>query len=184
MDYLIGYCIAVIIWGIIWGCVTNAVIHNKGYDDNWFWWGFFFSFIAVIVAFSKPEIVYSNGNDRDDENYSFNSNYGHSSLFHDTTATARQDGMWQCAWCNKMNSNYVGTCSCGKSKSESEEKRKSDAKIAKDFYAGMGTSEHSDPTDDSQKTLNNIEAIKKLKELLDMGAITQEEFEQKKKELL
>ena len=72
----------------------------------------------------------------------------------------------------------------GKSKAESEEKRKSDAKIAKDFYASMATSEHSAPTDDSQKTLNNIEAIKKLKELLDMGAITQEEFEQKKKELL
>ena len=34
------------------------------------------------------------------------------------------------------------------------------------------------------KKEDNLEQIKKLKELLDMGAITQEEFEQKKKQLL
>ena len=31
---------------------------------------------------------------------------------------------------------------------------------------------------------NNIELIKQYKELLDMGAITQEEYEEKKKDLL
>ncbi len=35
-----------------------------------------------------------------------------------------------------------------------------------------------------KENINNIEEIKKYKELLDMGAITQEEFEKKKKELL
>ena len=44
-----------IIWGAVWGFATDAVIKNKGYDENWFWWGFFFGFIALIVAVAKPE---------------------------------------------------------------------------------------------------------------------------------
>ena len=51
MGALIGF----IIWGVVWGYATKAVINNKGYDDNWFWWGFFFGFIALIVAVAKPE---------------------------------------------------------------------------------------------------------------------------------
>ena len=34
------------------------------------------------------------------------------------------------------------------------------------------------------KNLSNIEQVKQLKELLDMGALTQDEFDRKKKELL
>ncbi len=44
-----------IIWGIIWGFATHKVIENKGYYENWFWWGFFFGFIAFIVACTKPD---------------------------------------------------------------------------------------------------------------------------------
>lgn len=50
-----GAIIGFIIWGVVWGFATDAVIKNKGYDDNWFWWGFFFGFIATIVAATKPE---------------------------------------------------------------------------------------------------------------------------------
>lgn len=50
-----GAIIGFIIWGVVWGYATKAVINNKGYDDNWFWWGFFFGFIALIVAATKPE---------------------------------------------------------------------------------------------------------------------------------
>lgn len=50
-----GAIIGFIIWGVVWGYATKAVINNKGYDENWFWWGFFFGFIALIVAVAKPE---------------------------------------------------------------------------------------------------------------------------------
>ncbi len=43
-----------IIVGCIFGFATNAIIRNKGYQENWFWWGFFFGFIAMLVALSKP----------------------------------------------------------------------------------------------------------------------------------
>lgn len=29
------------------------ILKNKGYNDNWFWWGFFFGFIAALVAATK-----------------------------------------------------------------------------------------------------------------------------------
>lgn len=44
-----------IFWGIIWGVVVNQVIKNKGYEENWFFWGFFFSIFALIVALTKPD---------------------------------------------------------------------------------------------------------------------------------
>ena len=37
---------------------------------------------------------------------------------------------------------------------------------------------------ESQNTPSNLQHVKELKELLDMGAITQEEFDVKKKQLL
>lgn len=46
-----------IIAGSIFGFATNAIIRNKGYQENWFWWGFFFGIIAMLVALSKPEKV-------------------------------------------------------------------------------------------------------------------------------
>lgn len=37
---MIWVIIGGIIGGVIWGFATQAVIENKGYYDNWFWWGF------------------------------------------------------------------------------------------------------------------------------------------------
>ncbi len=50
MEYIL---VGTIIGGIIWGIVVNKVIENKGYEENWFWWGFFFGIFALIVALTK-----------------------------------------------------------------------------------------------------------------------------------
>ena len=47
MGYII---VGTIIGGIIWGIVVNKVLENKGYKEDWFWWGFFFGILAVLVA--------------------------------------------------------------------------------------------------------------------------------------
>lgn len=52
--------IGIIVWCIIWGIVTDKIIKNKGYTENWFWWGFFFGLIAVIVAAAKPTKSHAN----------------------------------------------------------------------------------------------------------------------------
>jgi len=54
MSYLAVYIIIWAIIGSVFGVATNAIVKNRGYSENWFWWGFFFGFIAMIVALSKP----------------------------------------------------------------------------------------------------------------------------------
>ena len=35
-----------LIQGVIFGFAADQIVQNKGYDESWFWWGFFFGFIA------------------------------------------------------------------------------------------------------------------------------------------
>jgi len=54
---MFAYWWAVLVYGIIFGIVTNKVIKNKGYKENWFWWGCLFGVFALIVACTKPSKV-------------------------------------------------------------------------------------------------------------------------------
>lgn len=68
---------------------------------------------------------------------------------------------WKCSKCGKINQNYVGTCGCGQTKQANIENKKL-----------------------SNNPIESLDELKKYKELLDMGAITQEEYDTKKKEIL
>lgn len=167
MDFI--YFIIAIIWGVVWGVAVNKVIENKGYSENWFWWGFFFGFIALIVALSKPEIrstIHSNhpllNRKEASENNFRNENSNTNSLVGEMT----KDG-WKC-FCGRLNPKYTGTCDCGRSRQELQQIRKNNEKMRA-------------KSNDTVLVANNI---KQYKELLDIGAITSEEYEAKKKELL
>lgn len=147
---MIGAVIGIIIWGVIWGAATQTVVYNKGYEENWFWWGFFFGFIALLVALSKPQL-YSTG-----------------PLSPQLAREAEERrtmeaGGWKCV-CGRLNPSYTGTCACGRSRQ---------AVLA---AAAAGPAE--------EKEGAAVKMIKQYKELLDSGAITQEEFEKKKREIL
>jgi hypothetical protein len=49
----LGYFIVAVLFGLIWGKVVQQVIYDKGYEENWFWFGFFFGFPALLVAVCK-----------------------------------------------------------------------------------------------------------------------------------
>ena len=52
---MVFLCIMVVlVWACSWGLVTQKVIYHKGYDINWFLWGFLFGVFALIVACAKP----------------------------------------------------------------------------------------------------------------------------------
>ena len=148
MVFLI-YLIIIGIVGSVFGIATQNIIDNKGYDENWFWWGFFFGFLAVLVALSKPE------------NHAYQSSTP--TWMQSSSNTRDEDvlkqGGWKCT-CGRVNPSYTGTCACGKRKEE----RKVSVNIA--------------------ETKDKFEDIKKYKELLDSGIITEEEFNKKKTELL
>lgn len=55
-----GYFLIGTVWCIVWGVVVNKVIENKGYKENWFWWGFFFGVFALIVAITKQNVPLPN----------------------------------------------------------------------------------------------------------------------------
>ena len=186
---MFGYILIVIIQGIIFGFATKTIIANKGYDDNWFWWGFFFGLIALIVACARPQNIdysYFNSQPSQPTYTGYQSSYGSNlrnaaDMVHNEQVLAA--GGWKCS-CGRVNASYVSSCSCGKSKSEvrdaefkkkqEEERRQAEQKkreeIKKQAYV--------------MDECNKVSAIKEYKELMDAGIITQEEFEAKKKQLL
>lgn len=169
------------IYSIIWGFATNKVIKNKYYKENWFWWGFFFGFIAFIVACTKPE----NPNKTKDEDstpfkdkgwiclkcgtknpiYTLTCECGYTREGNHN-ANLQRNNSWQCKKCGKIVANYIGTCACGNTK---------DANIAL---------ENKSILESSKESIDDLERIKQYKELLDLGIITPSEFELKKKQLL
>lgn len=113
--YLVSYCI----WGSIWGWAVNKIIENKGYRENWFWWGFFFGIIALLVALTKPDMPRTTG---DSGNYfgEDDSTLGKDYVFRGfgyERKLAEVPGGWRCQRCGQLNASYVGTCGCGCDKS-------------------------------------------------------------------
>ena len=140
------------IQGLFWGVVTQIIIDNKGYQEKWFWWGFFFGLIAVIVALLKPSV----------QTYdTFTTGFLNNERDRAYVSNVLEEGGWKCHFCNRANPSYTGTCACGRTKADTLNFEKM-----------------------NKEQMDSLDKIKRLKELLDIGALTQEEFEAKKKELL
>lgn len=99
--YVIFYCIQ----GSIWGWATNKIVENKGYHENWFWWGFFFGLIALIVALTKPDLPRTADSANNKRYMSKKSTY--------KDEVADVPAAWRCSVCGKMNANFVQICECG-----------------------------------------------------------------------
>lgn len=105
MILFIVIIIVFIAQGVFWGIVTNRVLYNKGYYDDWFWKGFFFSGAAFAAALSKPEL--------------YRDTYQEETLLgkKNKEDLLNNDG-WECPFCHSLNGSIVSTCSCGKSREE------------------------------------------------------------------
>ena len=168
MIYIVLYKI---IGGVIWGIVCNKVLENKGYSVNWFWWGFFFGFLAVIVAATKPQVHYS-----EMEKY-VDTQYGSalSSVAEEIRAKEYlKEGGWKCNSCGTVNPHYKDRCHCGRTKESNNN----------DTVTKVTTQTSSEQVVDTKAESEKIELIKKYKELLDIGGITEEEFNKKKESLI
>ena len=189
-----------IAYGIVWSIVCAKVIDNKGYDPGpWYLWGFLFGIFAFLVAVTKAPYekpVYSGSE---------------TSLSRISREKDINSGkLWQCPKCKKANANYVTTCTCGTPKQTflytdrkdlekwicvncgtentihkvictcGMKKSENDAKTV----AGEKWVNPESPEQLDSDKINNLDVLKKYKELLDMEAITQEEYDLKKSELL
>ncbi len=188
--FLISYVIA----GVIWGIVTQKVAENKGYYDSSFWWGFFLGLIGLIVVLVRPDnnrTVYSNdprymGNTQQQSRRWYCTKCGTENGLSNTCVTCGErrytgskttapNGGWRCI-CGAVNPAYVGTCGCGLEKGASAPKKASAQPEIPVSPATTNTAQ----TSSSSK----FDEIKAYKELLDCGAITQEEYDKKKSEIL
>ena len=153
------YFFGSITWCLVWGFATSAVVRNRGYgeeDDKWFWLGFFFSIIAFVVALTKPvKQPPLTYSERERERKQNELDWQQEML---------DNGGWKCI-CGRVNDQYVSSCACGRSRSNGEKKSIPDL--------SQRTEEKSD-----------AEKIREFKALMDDGIITQEEFDEKKKQIL
>lgn len=190
---MLYFIIGAIIWGIAWGIVCLNVAENKGIDDGiWFIWGLLFGFLAFLVVVSKPNYVtilqdsnsgYIANNEKTDWVCPRCRHYNAGSISECICGQQRpikrvkkvqvqeSKNDWKCRFCGKVNAEYVGTCGCGRTKQDSIRKPSIELK-AKTENAHLDTQ------------IESLELLKKYKELLDIGAITQEEYENKKKEII
>lgn len=161
MEYLFVYIVAAVVWGVIWGFATKKVIENKGYYENWFWWGFFFGWIALIVALSKPEYRHE----------SYSGSRPALNVANPSTAKSSSGDEWKCYHCARVNPGYLTTCNCGLTLQMSKRAyREKDERVAE---ASKKNSE-----------MDNLKLLKEYKDMLDSGIITEEEFAAKKAQLL
>lgn len=91
-------------------------------------------------------------------------------------------GGWQCVNCNTANPDYITTCKCGTSKSNNVptvfERNTSPVERPK-------SKPEPEPNPETEtKVTSPADEILKLKQLLDAGVLTQDEFDAKKKQLL
>ena len=199
-----------LIWCILWGALCASIVSKKGYADStcvlYFFFGFFLTFIAALLAYGKEDL---NGQSRimeDSYRYQRSSNTwvcicgtrnnltdnqcqncGKSQYSVTGKAPANQPQSWRCT-CGAMNKEYETSCHrCGKEINE----------VTWNCSCGMRNhkndvicSKCGKRAPETKKTNNDLTAdnvadeLKKYKEMLDEGLITEEEFTAKKKQLL
>lgn len=147
--------IIAIVMGVSNGIKTADIAAEKGYEETkWFWKGFFQGRWALLEAKTLDSKICT-------AEYTAQS----SDVF--------KNG-WKCKKCGTNNPSYTGTCSCGYSK---HEQRKVQEEIVTRYQEAITKKEVAQEEE-------KIELIKKYKELLDSNAITIEEYEEKKKEIM
>ena len=169
------FWVCFLISGVVFGFATSVVIQNKGYDESWFLWGFFFGIIALIVACAKPE-------NRDRYNGTHTP-----ALTHKTTED------WQCL-CGRTNTADAVICPCGLSKhmvlnaenGQSQDVRPIQQEDPKRHEENKPSENEPSENEEFQpmNETDRIYMLKAYKELVDAGILSQEEFDAKKKQLL
>ena len=186
--------IAYLISGVIFGCITRYVATSKGYDSG-FAWGFFLGLIGLLVVGFRPNISetsYAGRSSGAMEGYRMSSSSQMESYTHTPDRTP-----WHCV-CGTENAGSLDYClNCRRTREEGTMKKVNcphcgaSNKEANEmcFACGKPMKEEKQekltaaPVPEAEKT-DGVEVLKKLAELHAQGILTDEEFAQKKQEIL
>lgn len=197
MIYLVP-SVVTIVMACVFGTITKRMNEEKGYYGG-FAWGFWLGVIGIIVvACRQPAPSYRNISDEKLR----------SLANQEDEQRILRNGGWKCYFCNRVNPEYMTSCTCGRTAKESKDafndgnhnsvpkKSVQGAEldiVKKMFEDGLITEQEYEakkqkitekydftkPTK-SPKSVTEIQ-LENLKKLLDNGTITQEEYELKRK---
>lgn len=190
MAVIIGYVIS----GIIFGAITAYVARSKGYDGG-FWWGFFLGIIGLLVVGFRPNI-----NTSAFELSPYVSTYADHTVssISSSESDSASDDSWLCE-CGKSNSNRMVYClRCRRERSLDSKlpkvtcphcgaKNKSSNTVC--FCCNKPLTDHVITSEKNRSGVidtaaKNIELIEQLSRLHEQGILTDEEFQDKKAQLL
>lgn len=171
--------IAVTINCVIWGVVTYVINTNKGYEGG-FWWGFFLEIIGLIVVLCKPD-----NHSRVDLTSSplLLMSEGGVIVSSSEDQSILASGGWRCRKCGRVNASFIGTCGCGTTKGDNGQSPKI-SNIANGNSAPTTNNANNNAAKSEMTESEVADALLKFKSLLDMGVLTEEEFNKKKDILL
>ena len=195
MGYLFGWLIGYLLYGCILGFITRYVSESKGYSGG-FAWGFFLGIIGLLVVGFRPNIQ--------TDQSSYMPMYGGA-----LQATRTSNRTWTCV-CGAKNREGLNYCPiCRRTREESN--TRSDIKcphcgtvnnanrkvclLCNQPLDGTATSDTpvaTDPTNCINETaaslspveISGIEMLEGLARLHEQGILTDEEFSQKKADIL
>ena len=164
--------IGVIIWALIWGAVTRQCMVNKGYEedaDAWFIIGLFLGIFAFILAYCKPDIK-----KQQQEEMMRKQMMNMNQIIPNPSPAPPEKFEWKCSKCGEINRVNKNRCfKCGAER---------DTEII--YHGKKEQAPQPASSQPSANTGNIADELKKYKELLDSGLISEEDYIAKKKQLL
>ena len=187
-----GYLIGLLISSLVFGFITRYIAQSKGYDGG-FWWGFFLGIIGVLVVGFRPDNRTSAASSAEMPAWAREP----ASL---PTASGRAPG-WTCI-CGSRNPSSIDYClACRRSKAEAMTPKvncphcgASNRASNTLCFACKKPLDGSDPAAEKssesaapgepKEAAAFVPLLEQLAKLHDQGILTDEEFQQKKADLL
>lgn len=197
MEFVFLLTYAVVYFGIcfVFGHFTRKIAEGKGYSSmGYFWLGFFLNLIGLIIASCLRDQSAAVQN-------SYESTHPSASPYHNirmSSPAPTSSGSWTCAFCQSSNPSNLNYClSCRRDRSEMQKIPcpscgKPNTKTNEACWV-CNAPLHGTPVSAPTKTPaasaapTSSDALSTLKELADLhakGVLTDEEFTEKKSELL
>lgn len=159
--------------GILCGCICGAIASSRNMEGG-FWWGFFLSVIGIIIVAVRPN------------DYAYTSSSKVESIHYCKKCKGTfsgPDGI-NCPECNlPLQKTQVLLSDWQTFTPDKKEQLKQAFSEGKCMFGGPEYPV-STPVAPANSVISDADEIKKFKELLDSGIITQAEFDAKKKQLL
>ncbi len=191
------YLFIIAFWGCVWGAVTYSVAKSRGYTGALnFWLGFLLGLIGLVIILLRPdrsaELAYYQPvgqlNGYQGRAW-FCSRCGVQNAG-TNTCTACGEQYWFCSMCGTPNSyQTTACCRCGYVAATAQYVNAGGPQV----QIPVQPQYQQAPVQPQMQTLeeyanytsyNGPDELMKYKELLDRGAISQEEYEMKKKQIL